>query len=144
MSVLAIGSFGDDEIFPILAAPTCKCEDAEKMVSIFTLAIDRWRETGAEEQLGPIFSVATDGDSTWRAAGHRMFLKHELSTMSRLYGTLSHMPGLNLTTGDCEITLDFDYKHIFKRKCLVRALLDTRLISNRMVHLTTYSQRHEA
>ncbi|KAG1763515.1 hypothetical protein EV702DRAFT_1220308 [Suillus placidus] len=114
MSVLAVGSFGDDEIFPILTAPTCKCEDAEKMVSIFTLAIDRWRETGAEEQLGPIFSVATDGDSTRRAAGHRMFLKHELSMMYRLYGTLSHMPGLNLTTGDCEITLDFDYKHIFK------------------------------
>ncbi|KAG2758117.1 hypothetical protein P692DRAFT_20710328, partial [Suillus brevipes Sb2] len=88
MSVLAIDSFGDVEIFPILAAPTCKCEDTEKMVSIFTLAIDCWQETGAEEQLGPIFSVAADGDSTWRATGHHMFLKHELSTMSRLYGTV--------------------------------------------------------
>ncbi|KAG2126019.1 hypothetical protein DEU56DRAFT_916170 [Suillus clintonianus] len=78
--------------------------------------IDRWRATGAEEHLGPIFSVATDGDSTRRAAGHRMFLKSELSSTSRLYGTLSHMPGLNLATGDDEITLDFDYKHIFKHK----------------------------
>ncbi|KAG2338518.1 hypothetical protein BDR05DRAFT_951816, partial [Suillus weaverae] len=133
MSVLAVGSFGDDEIFPILTAPTCKCEDAEKMVSIFTLAIDRWRETGAEEQLGPIFSVATDGDSTRRAAGHCMFLKHELSMVYRLYGTLSHMPGLNLTTGDCEITLDFDYKHIFKHECLFfHALLDMRLTSMKL------------
>jgi hypothetical protein len=73
-----------------------------------------------------------------------MFLKHERSTISRLYGTLSHMSRLNLTTVDCEITLDFDYKHIFKCECLFHALLDTRLISNRMVHLTAYSQRHEA
>lgn len=86
------------------------------MVAIFTLTRDRWRATGAEERLGPIFSVATDGDSTCRAAGHRMFLKSELSSTSRLYGTLSHMPGLNLATGDDKITLDFDYKHIFKRK----------------------------
>ncbi|KAG0697506.1 hypothetical protein DFH29DRAFT_811628 [Suillus ampliporus] len=116
MSVIAIGAFGDDEIFPILAAPTCKCEDADKMVSIVTLARDHWRETGAEEHLGPIFSVATDGDSMRRAAGHCMFLKHELSATSRLYGTLSDMPGLNLTTGDNETTLDFDYKHIIKRE----------------------------
>ncbi|KAG0692593.1 hypothetical protein DFH29DRAFT_882269 [Suillus ampliporus] len=114
MSVIAIGAFGDDEIFPILAAPTCKCEDADKMVSIVTLARDHWRETGAEEHLGPIFSVATDGDSMRRAAGHCMFLKHELSATSRLYRTLSDMPGLNLTTGDNETTLDFNYKHIIK------------------------------
>ncbi|KAG1777967.1 hypothetical protein EV702DRAFT_947624, partial [Suillus placidus] len=123
MSVLAVGSFGDDVIFPILAAPTCKCENAEMMISIFTLAIDRWRETGAEEHLGPIFSVATDGDSMWRAAGHSMFLKTNLPTTSRLYGTLSHMQGLNLATGDYEITLDFDLKHILKRWC---TLLRTR------------------
>lgn len=64
MSILAVGSFGDNQICPILAAPTCKYEDTEKMISIFTLAMDHWRETGAEEQLRPIFSVATDGDST--------------------------------------------------------------------------------
>ncbi|KAG1753250.1 hypothetical protein EDB19DRAFT_1626930, partial [Suillus lakei] len=114
MSVMAVGAFGDDEIFPIFGAPTCKCEDSDTMVAIFTLTRDRWRATGAEECLGLIFSVATDGDLTHRAAGHHMFFKSELSLTSRLYGTLSHMPGLNLATGDDEITLDFDYKHIFK------------------------------
>jgi len=90
MSVIAVGSFGDDEIFPVLATPTCKCEDSEKMMSIFMLVRDHWKETGAEEQLGPIFSFATDGDSTRRAAGHSLFLKTELSVTSKLYGTLSH------------------------------------------------------
>ncbi|KAG1863130.1 hypothetical protein F4604DRAFT_2030060 [Suillus subluteus] len=116
MSVIAVGSFGDDGIFPVLAAPTCKCEDSEKMISIFMLIRDRWKETGAEEKLGPIFSFAMDGDSTRRAAGHRLFLKTELSMTSKLYGTLSHMQGLNLATGEGEITLDFDYKHIFKHE----------------------------
>ncbi|KIK40925.1 hypothetical protein CY34DRAFT_24572 [Suillus luteus UH-Slu-Lm8-n1] len=119
MSVIAMGAFGDDEIFPVLATPTCKCEDSEKMIMIFTLVRDHWKETGAEEQLGPIFSFATDRDSTRRAAGHRLFLKNELSVMSKLYGTLSHMQGLNLATGDGEITLDFDYKHIFKHEFFI-------------------------
>lgn len=39
-------------------------------------------------------------------------LAHE----SPLYGTLINMPGLNLFTGEGEVTLDFDYKHILKRK----------------------------
>jgi len=43
-----------------------------------------------------------------------LFVKTELPKMSKLYGTLSCMPGLNLATGDDEITLDFYYKHIFK------------------------------
>ncbi|KAG2340486.1 hypothetical protein BDR05DRAFT_977325 [Suillus weaverae] len=101
MSVMAVGAFGGDETFPIFS-------DSDTMVSIFTLTRDCWQVTGAKEHLGPIFSIATDGDLTHRAAGHHMFLK--------LYGTLSYMPGLNLATGDDKITLDFDYKHIFKHK----------------------------
>ncbi|KAG2127740.1 hypothetical protein BD769DRAFT_1387674 [Suillus cothurnatus] len=91
MSVIAVGLFGDDDIFPVLAAPTCKCKD--------------------------------NGDSTWRAAGHRLCLKTKLSVTSKLYGTLSHMQGLNLATGEGEITLDFDYKHIFKHEYLTIVVL---------------------
>ncbi|KAG2745675.1 hypothetical protein P692DRAFT_20849795 [Suillus brevipes Sb2] len=92
MSVIAMGTFGDDETFPVLADPP---------------ASRPLEGTRTEEQLGPIFSFVTDRDSTWRAAT-------ELSVMSKLYGTLSHMQGLNLATkNDGEITLDFDYKHIF-------------------------------
>lgn len=42
MSVMAVGAFGDDKFFPIFGAPTCKCEDSDIMVSIFTLTRDCW------------------------------------------------------------------------------------------------------
>jgi hypothetical protein len=115
MSVMGIRAFGDDNLFPILAAPTCKTENVAAMMAILSMARDRWRATGAEARFGPIFCFATDGDSTRRGAGHRLFVKTELPMTSKLYGTLSCLPGLNLATGDDEITLDFDYKHIFKR-----------------------------
>ncbi|KAG1821708.1 uncharacterized protein BJ212DRAFT_1445215 [Suillus subaureus] len=99
MSVMDIHAFGDDNLFPILAAPTCKMENVATMMEILTMARDWWRATGAEACFG---------------AGHCLFVKMELPKMSKLYSTLSCMPGLNLATGDDEITLDFDYKHIFK------------------------------
>ncbi|KIK32160.1 hypothetical protein CY34DRAFT_111077, partial [Suillus luteus UH-Slu-Lm8-n1] len=59
LTVIGVSCFGEDEIYPVLAAPT----------------------------------------------------------YSTLYGTLINMPGLNLFTGAGEMTLDFDFKHIFKRIC---------------------------
>ncbi|KAG2110150.1 hypothetical protein BD769DRAFT_1630364 [Suillus cothurnatus] len=100
MSMMGIHAFGDDNIFPILAAPTCKMENIATMMEILTMAQDWY--------------FATDRDSTHRGTGHHLFVKTELPKMSKLYGTLSCMPGLNLATGDDEITLDFNYKHIFK------------------------------
>ncbi|KAG1882133.1 hypothetical protein F4604DRAFT_1921847 [Suillus subluteus] len=103
MSVIAVGSFGDDEIFPVLATPTCKCED--------------------------------NGDSTQRVAGHQLFLKTELSVTFKLYGTLSHMWGLILATGEGKITLDFNYKHIFKRWCtLLRSHKGMKLVNGHTIN----------
>ncbi|KAG1842417.1 hypothetical protein F4604DRAFT_1884751 [Suillus subluteus] len=114
LTMIGASCFGEDEIYPILAAPTCKNEDASDMERILTRAIDCWDRTGASTSVGPIWSLATDGDATRRAAGHKLFVKLPLPTESPLYGTLSNMPGLNLYTGEDEVTLDFDFKHIFK------------------------------
>ncbi|KAG1813664.1 uncharacterized protein BJ212DRAFT_1482561 [Suillus subaureus] len=114
LTVMGASCFGRDEIFPILAAPTCKSENANDMEQILTKAIDRWNTTGAAAQVGPVWSVATDGDATHHTAGHRLFVKSPLSESSDLYGTLINMLGLNLFTGDNEVMLDFDFKHIFK------------------------------
>ncbi|KAH9913947.1 hypothetical protein B0H21DRAFT_805153 [Amylocystis lapponica] len=116
MSVVAVSLFGEKGCYPILAAPTCKQETAADMEMLFTSVIRSWNEVGAGT-VGPLWSVATDGDSTRRAAGYNMLVKIPLSPTSSLYGTLSNMAGLNLYTGDGEITLDFDWKHIFKRFC---------------------------
>lgn len=114
MSVVAVSLFGESGTYPILAAPTCKQETATDMEWIFDTVIKTWKESG-EKHVGCIWSFATDGDSTRRAAGYSKFVKNHLPSTSILYGTLSNMPGLNLFTGEDEITLDFDYKHIFKR-----------------------------
>lgn len=116
LTIIGASCFGEDEIYPILAAPTCKTEDATDMERILSRAIGSWNRTGASESVGPIWSLATDGDATRRAAGHKLFVKFPLPPESPLYGTLVNLQGLNLSTGEGEITLDFDFKHIFKRK----------------------------
>ncbi|RDB26720.1 hypothetical protein Hypma_005418 [Hypsizygus marmoreus] len=115
MTVVAASCFGEPGVYPILAAPTCKQENAADMEYIFDIISRNWKEHG--ESVGKIWSFATDGDATRRAAGYTTFLNTPLSAMSALYGILSNMSGLNLFTGLNEVTLDFDYKHIFKRVC---------------------------
>ncbi|KAG2065211.1 hypothetical protein BDR04DRAFT_1033349, partial [Suillus decipiens] len=114
VTVIGVACFGKDELYPVLAAPTCKTEDAADMEGILARAIERWSATGAASSVGPVWSFATDGDATRRAAGHRLFVKHPLSMDSPLFTILSDMPGLNTLTGDNEVMLDFDFKHIFK------------------------------
>jgi len=119
LTVIRAACFGEDELYPILAAPTCKTEDAADMEGVLVRAIERWAATGAAASVGPVWSFATDGDATHRAAGHKLFLKKPLLSESHLYGILSNMPGLNTMTGDAEVTLDFDFKHIFKCKFFI-------------------------
>ncbi|KAG1847481.1 hypothetical protein C8R48DRAFT_615602, partial [Suillus tomentosus] len=143
VSVLGAACFGEDELYPILVAPTCKTEDATDMEGILARAIQRWSASGAVTAVGPVWSVATDGDATRRAAGHRLFLKNPLSSESPLYGILSNMPGLNTFTGDDEITLDFDTKHIIKRKgycTLIRSPAGITLNNGRVINAMMLSR----
>ncbi|KIK37978.1 hypothetical protein CY34DRAFT_25811 [Suillus luteus UH-Slu-Lm8-n1] len=116
VTVIGVACFGEDELYPILVAPMCKTEDATDMEGVLGRALQRWKATGADQTVGPIWSLMTDGDATRRAAGHRLFVKQPLSVESPLYGILVNMPGLNIWMGDNNVTLDFDPKHIFKHK----------------------------
>ncbi|KAG2029221.1 hypothetical protein BDR03DRAFT_987893 [Suillus americanus] len=51
--------------------------------------------------------------------GHKLFLKAPLSEDSPLYGSLVNLAGLNLFTGDGEVMLDFNFKHLFKCICML-------------------------
>ncbi|KAG2122195.1 hypothetical protein BD769DRAFT_1389819 [Suillus cothurnatus] len=85
--------------------------------------------------IGPIWSLATDGDATQHAAGHKLFIKTLLPQDSPLFGTLINMLGLNLFTGDNEVMLDFDFKHIFKRICtLLRSPAGIVLNNGRIIN----------
>jgi len=108
--------FGKDGLYPLLATPTCKLEDAADMEFVFKTVVDGWQVAGGEQEVGPLWSFVTDGDATHRKAGHCFFVKKQLPITSPLYGTLSNLPSMNRYTSDGGMTLDFDYKHIFKRE----------------------------
>jgi len=114
VTVVGVHIFGEDGLYPLLAVPTCKSENAADMEFVFNTVINGWRTAGGERDVGPLWSLATDGDTTRRKAGHRVFLKKRLPITSPLYGVLSNLPGMNLYTGEEDVTLDFDYKHIIK------------------------------
>jgi hypothetical protein len=116
LTVIGASCFSWDEIFPILAAPTCKTENVYDTEQNLSHAITWWNVISAAAQIGPVWSLVTDGDATHHAAGHELFLKLPLPQDSPLFSTLINMPGLNLFTGDNEVTLDFNFKHIFKHK----------------------------
>ncbi|KAG2351717.1 hypothetical protein BDR07DRAFT_1500550 [Suillus spraguei] len=79
-----------------------------------------------------------DGDAICCTTGHRLFIKKPLSSDSLLYATLSDMPGLNTLTGDNEVTLDFDFKHIFKCICmLIRSPAGITLNNGRIINVST-------
>ncbi|KAG2159477.1 uncharacterized protein EDB93DRAFT_1237586 [Suillus bovinus] len=99
----------------------------------------------------PIWSLATDSDATCHAVGHRLFMKKPLSSESPLYGILINMPGLNMWTGDDDVTLDFDSKHIFKCICtLIRSpsgitlnngrVINAMMLSHYLVWLPAYDE----
>ncbi|KAG2131071.1 hypothetical protein DEU56DRAFT_740233 [Suillus clintonianus] len=129
--------FGEEGVYPVLAAPTCKSESAADMEFIFKTILESWDNSGAAQQVGPAWSFATDGDATRRKAGHRTFVHIPLSPFSPLYGTLLNLPGVNLFTGPGEVTLDFDYKHIMKRYCtLLRSRAGMHLNNGRCINAT--------
>ncbi|KAG1738589.1 uncharacterized protein EDB91DRAFT_1249111 [Suillus paluster] len=100
VTVVGAHIFGEEGVYPVLAAPTCKSESTADMEFIFKTILESWDNSGAAQQ-----------------AGHKTFVHMPLSPFSPLYGTLSNIPGLNLFTGPGEVTLDFDYKHIMKCYC---------------------------
>ena len=109
--------FGEDGMYPLPAAPSCKVEDHSDWESLMHKIRDTWYQTDAPQKIGPLWSFATDGDATRRKAGHRIFMAIKLTSSSPLCPILSGLNGLNFYAGPHNITLDFDYKHLIKRTC---------------------------
>jgi hypothetical protein len=73
--------FGEDDIYPLLAAPTCKAEDAADMEHLLARAINSWSVAGAGASAGPIWSFATDGDATRRLKQRPCNQLHDASSL---------------------------------------------------------------
>ena len=114
--VVVAHCFGEDQTYPLLAAPSCKEEDHMDWEMLIHYVINSWYESDAHKKIGLLWSFATDGDATRCKAGHKVLLQSKLTPSSPIYGILSGLTGLNLYTGLHDMTLDFDYKHILKRR----------------------------
>ncbi|KAJ7575718.1 hypothetical protein C8J56DRAFT_900688 [Mycena floridula] len=135
VTVTAVSLFSESRSYPILAAPTCKKETADDAMSQMQLIIDAFNRI-ARGTVGAIWSFATNGDAIRRAASYTMFVKTALSEDSPLWNILGVLGklGFNLFTGDFDITLDFDFKHLLKHM-----LVDTFTFNSRLPYHTPES-----
>ena len=108
---------------PILVSPTCKKASWKDAVRIIATVLYSWKVSpDGEQKHGPICSVSTDGDATRRAALFFLCMHTVIGFIDPLYAFVGGLLGLNLWVGYCYLTMDFDYKHLFKRKCLYNKL----------------------
>ncbi|KAK6995668.1 hypothetical protein R3P38DRAFT_2567181 [Favolaschia claudopus] len=134
MTVVSVSCFGESGTYPILALPTCKSVGPAESSIIYETVTEAWTEHAAEK-VGMPWSWSTDGEGSRRKAGYNLFVRHKLPRTSPLFGTLAGMAGLNIFTGLHSITLDFDYKHIFKRICtLIRSAAGMALCNGRIIN----------
>ncbi|KIJ34835.1 hypothetical protein M422DRAFT_181592, partial [Sphaerobolus stellatus SS14] len=118
-TVCAIGPFSRDKyhISPILISPTCKTETAEGCKVWILMILDQWaKHADGEAKCGPIWSVASDGDATRQKTFHLMLMSETIKPGEALWDELGALKLFNLQTGPKAVTMDFDFKHIFKCK----------------------------
>lgn len=118
-TVVAIAPFRSSNYsaIPLALSGSCKAENGNVMAGWLGGAISAWKEEESGESLhGPIWSIATDGESTMRTCRFYLCMSQTLSTSENIHPLLKNLTGLNLRTGEGNITMTCDPKHIFKRK----------------------------
>ncbi|KAG9076326.1 hypothetical protein FRC06_009566 [Ceratobasidium sp. 370] len=100
----------------VLISGTCKTESVEDQKALIMLVLEAWAKSSCGEQaLGPVWSIATDGDSHRRQAIHAFCVTRTLPTISPIYPQLCNLPLFNVVCGMGDITHDGDFKHEEKR-----------------------------
>lgn len=118
-TVVAIAPYTQTDHYtpvPLILSASDKTEKGEQLGSWVQKVLDSWAEHEHGAQLhGPIWAIASDGDSSFRLAKHLLCMTIELDKTSPLGQKLAGLPGLNLYTSRTGITGTCDPKHIFKR-----------------------------
>jgi hypothetical protein len=141
MTVVSVSCFGESGTYPILALPTCKFVGVAESSMIYETVTATWLEHAAAK-VGMPWSWSTDGESSRRSAGYDQFVRHKLGPTSPIFGTLASMAGLNIFTGIHSITLDFDYKHIFKRTSFSKFCVYQLTWCGRDMYLNSFRSRY--
>lgn len=101
---------------PIVLSPTCKKSTWKDSVRVISTVLQAWKISPYGEVLnGPMWAISSDGDATRRAGMYLLCMHKEVTPNDPLFPYINCLNGLNLHTGENYLTMDFDYKHIFKR-----------------------------
>jgi hypothetical protein len=120
-TTIAVSFFGTEDYraLPFSLSGTCGKKDSDLFIQQLAQILEAWDSSGCLEQFGPLWSVATDGDSSRRRGGFEALLKDDLRKDTPLGKKLWPLfkLGMNMKVGDetTGLTLDFDWKHIIKR-----------------------------
>lgn len=117
-TVVAIGPLRSSNYsaIPLALSGSCKGETGVRMSLWLREIVHAWRDGISGAALhGPIWSIATDGESTMKTCRFHLCMSQTLSNSNRIYPLLKNLTGLNLQTGEDNITMTCDPKHVFKR-----------------------------
>jgi len=89
-----------------VASPSDKIEKADDLARWMRIVLDVWKSHKfGEKTNGPIWSLASDGDSTYRAAKFKICMEKIIETNSYVGKVLKSLLGLNQFTSVNGVTL---------------------------------------
>ncbi|EJD33363.1 hypothetical protein AURDEDRAFT_177557 [Auricularia subglabra TFB-10046 SS5] len=119
-TVVALGPYADPNYYtpvPLVVSPSDKTEKGDDLRIWMRTVMDCWNSHNYGKTLhGPIWSLASDGDSTYRWAKHALCTAKKLDPTSPLSRKLAPLLGFNLYTSEDGLTTwTCDPKHVMKR-----------------------------
>ncbi|KAF8884807.1 hypothetical protein BD779DRAFT_1442856, partial [Infundibulicybe gibba] len=118
-TVVAIASVAGSQHYtpvPVLLSPSCKTEKSTALGGWLQTFLDVYRDHQHGQAIhGPIWSLASDGEASFRAARFSLCMSRRLDSSSTLGERLRLLPGLNFQTGPYGILGTCDPKHVIKR-----------------------------
>ena len=101
---------------PVLLSGSCKTENAAALQNWISQFLHAYRHNPDGEAIhGPIYTLPTDGESTFRKVRLGLCLSEDLDRNSEMGKIIYSLPGMNCRTGPGGIIGTSDPKHTMKR-----------------------------
>ncbi|KAF8169089.1 hypothetical protein BJ912DRAFT_933997 [Pholiota molesta] len=118
-TVLALApTTGHDNYYPspLVLSPSCKSEVGDELSNWVARFLEIYRtHPDGERKHGPIFTLETDGESSFRSMRYKLGILEEIDPNSEIGKCLYSLPGFNHFTGRHGLVTTSDPKHIIKR-----------------------------
>ncbi len=118
-TVVGIAPVTDREeyyVVPLILSASCKTEKGTDMARWIPKFLEAYRNhPDGEKRHGPIHTIATDGESSFRSLRFQIGLSESLPRGSAIGNIIYRLPGMNYQTGAHGLLTTCDPKHIIKR-----------------------------